>query len=65
MMAGRVVQLTRRDTGATVNLFAQEIRHVKPAKDGLGGTRLLLSGPPRELFVRQSDVEVKRLMGEP
>jgi len=64
MMAGRVVQLTRRDTGATVNLFAQEIRRLEPAKDGLGDTQLLLSGPSRELFVRQSDAEVKRLMGE-
>ena len=63
-MTGRVVQLTRRDTGVTVNLFAREIKRVKPAKDGLGGTRLLLSGPSRELFVRQSDAEVKRLMGE-
>jgi hypothetical protein len=64
-MAGRAVQLIRRDTGATVNLFAREIRRVEPAKDDQGGTRLLLSGPPRELFVRQSNAEVKRLMGEP
>ena len=64
-MAGRVVRLTRRDTGATINLFAQEIKRVEPAKDDQGGARLLLVGPSRELFVRQSDAEVKRLMGEP
>ena len=63
-MAGRVVQLTRRDTGATVNLFAREIRRVETAKDGHGGTWLLLSGPTREMFVRQSEAEIKRLMGE-
>ena len=64
-MAGRVVQLTRRDTGAMVSLFAQEIRRVEPAKDGRDDTHLLLSGPPRELFVCQADIEVKRLMSEP
>ena len=64
-MAGRVVQLTRRDTGAPVRLFVQEIRRVLAAKDSWDGARLLLVGPPRELFVRQSDAEVKHLMGEP
>ena len=64
-MAGRVVRLTGRDTGVTINLFTQEIKRVEPAKDDQGGARLLLVGPSRELFVRQSDAEVKRLMGEP
>jgi hypothetical protein len=64
-MAGRVVRLTRRDTGVMINLLTQEIKRVEPAKDDQGGARLLLVGPSRELFVRQSDAEVKRLMGEP
>ncbi len=64
-MAGKAVQLTRRDTGATVDLFAREIRRVEPAKDGRGGARLLLIGPSRELFVRQSVDEVKCLISEP
>jgi len=58
--------LTQKELGAlTVNIFTREIKRVEPANDGRGSTHLLLSEPPRELYVRQSDTESKRLMGEP
>ena len=64
-MAGRVVRLTGATPGRRSTSSSQEIKRVEPAKDDQGGARLLLVGPSRELFVRQSDAEVKRLMGEP